>query len=59
MRGTAAPVILARDLKPTRAPIGHDWIGDVPDELLRDLCDHSYSLVLGKLTKKLQREIAE
>ena len=31
--------------------MGHDWIGDVPDELLRDLCDHSYSLVLGKLTK--------
>ena len=24
--------------------MGHDWIGDVPDELLRDLCDHSYSL---------------
>ena len=39
--------------------MGHDWIGDVPDELLRDLCDHSSSLVLGKLTKKLQREIAE
>ena len=36
--------------------MGHDWIGDVPDELLRD---HSYSLVFGKLTKKLQREIAE
>ena len=34
--------------------MGHDWIGDVPDELL-----HSYSLVFGKLTKKLQREIAE
>ena len=39
--------------------MGHDWIGDVPDEPLRDLCDHSYSLVFGKLTKKLQREIAE
>ena len=39
--------------------MGHDRIGDVHDELLRDLCDHSYSLVLGKLTKKLQREIAE
>ena len=33
--------------------------GPVTEELLRDLCDHSYSLVLGKLTKKLQREIAE
>lgn len=39
--------------------MGHDWIGDVPDELLRDPRDHSYSLVFGKLTKKLQREIAE
>ena len=39
--------------------MGHDWIGDVHDELLRDLCDQSYSLVFGKLTKKLQREIAE
>ena len=39
--------------------MGHDWIGDVPDELLRDLCDHSYSLVLGKVTKMLQREIPE
>ena len=39
--------------------MGHECIGDVPDELLRDLRDHSYSLVFGKLTKKLQREIAE
>ncbi len=53
--------------------MGHDWIGDVPDELFcfpvtnttihaithTTVCDHSYSLVLGKLTKKLQREIAE
>ena len=39
--------------------MGHDWIGDVPAALLRDLCDHSYSLVFGTLTKKLQREIAE
>jgi predicted DNA-binding protein (MmcQ/YjbR family) len=33
--------------------------GAVPDEVLRDLCDRAYSLVFGKLTKKLQREIAE
>ena len=39
--------------------MGHDWIGEGPDELRRDLRDHSYSLVVGKLTKKLQREIAE
>lgn len=31
--------------------------GAVPEELLRELCDHSYNLVFGKLTKKLQREI--
>lgn len=31
--------------------------GDVPEEVLRDLCDRSYNLVFSKLTKKLQREI--
>lgn len=39
-----------------------NWIsifldGDVPDDVLEDLCDCSYALVFGKLTKKLQREI--
>ncbi|BAL00510.1 hypothetical protein OBV_33110 [Oscillibacter valericigenes Sjm18-20] len=41
-----------------------NWIsvfldGGVPDEVLRGLCDRSYALVLGKLTKRLQREIEE
>lgn len=41
-----------------------NWIsvfldGTVPDEVLRELCDRSYALVFGKLTKKLQREIEE
>lgn len=31
--------------------------GDVPDEVLRDLCDRSYSLVFAKLTKKVKEEI--
>ena len=31
--------------------------GDVPEEVLRDLCDRSYGLVFSKLTKKLQQEI--
>ena len=31
--------------------------GDVPEAVLRDLCDRSYDLVFSKLTKKLQREI--
>ena len=31
--------------------------GNVPEEVLRDLCDRSYALVFGKLTKKLQKEI--
>ena len=31
--------------------------GNVPDDVLRTLCDRSYALVFGKLTKKLQREI--
>lgn len=31
---------------------------DVPGRLLRELIDHSYELVMGSLTKKLQAEIA-
>lgn len=31
--------------------------GAVPDDLLRDLLDKSYQLVLGSLSKKKQREI--
>lgn len=31
--------------------------GDVPDDLLRALLDRSYSLVLAKLPKKVQKEI--
>ncbi len=31
--------------------------GSVPDDLLRDLLDKSYQLVLGSLSKKKQREI--
>ena len=33
--------------------------GDVPDDALQGLCDRSYELVFGKLTKKLQREILD
>ena len=29
-----------------------------PEDLLFELCDHSYALVFAKLTKKMQREIA-
>lgn len=31
--------------------------GTVPDDVLQDLCDRSYRLVFGRLTKKLQKEI--
>ena len=31
--------------------------GEVPEDVLKDLCDSSYQLVFEKLTKKLQREI--
>ncbi len=31
--------------------------GEVPDDVLRDLCDRSYSLVFAKLTKKVKEEI--
>lgn len=33
--------------------------GNVPADVLEDLCRHSYQLVFSKLTKKLQREITE
>ena len=33
--------------------------GNVPDELLKDLLDKSYGLVLGGLSKKKQKEILE
>ena len=33
--------------------------GDLPDEVLRDLCDMSYRLVVEKLPKKVQRELAD
>ncbi len=33
--------------------------GRVPEEVLKALCDHSYNLVFGKLTKKMQKLITE
>lgn len=33
--------------------------GAVPDDVLKSLCDDSYALVFGKLTKKLQRELTQ
>lgn len=39
--------------------ISVDLNSDVTDDLLRELIDHSYDLVFSKLTKKLQRQIAE
>lgn len=33
--------------------------GDLPAQVLRDLCDLSYKLVLEKLPKYVQKEIAE
>ena len=33
--------------------------GEVPQDVLRGLCDRSYGLVFAKLTKKLQKEITE
>ncbi len=41
-----------------------NWIsirigGQVPIELIEQLCQSSYQLIFGKLTKKLQREISD
>lgn len=33
--------------------------GDVPEDALRGMCDLSYALVLGNLSKKLRAEIAQ
>ena len=33
--------------------------GDVPDEIIKDMLDKSYNLVLASLSKKLQKEILE
>ena len=33
--------------------------GNVPDEVVRDMLDKSYSLVLASLSKKLQKEVLE
>lgn len=33
--------------------------GQVPDDILRDMLDESYALVLGGLSKKTQREILD
>ena len=33
--------------------------GEVPDEVLKDLLDKAYTIVLSSLTKKLQKEIME
>lgn len=32
--------------------------GDVPDEVLRDMVDKSYDLILAGFSKKMQQEIA-
>lgn len=53
-----------RDILPGFYMDKRNWVsvfldGAVPDNLLRDLCDHSYSLVFNKLTKTLQQSIAE
>lgn len=33
--------------------------GNVPDDIVRDMIDRSYNLILGGLSKKLQQEILE
>ena len=42
-----------------RCWISVDLDNDAPEDLLRELRDHSYSFVFVKLTKKFQREITE
>lgn len=51
------PAVLPGFYMDKRNWISIDLDGGVPEDVLRDLCDHSYELVFSKLTKKLQREI--
>ena len=53
------PDILPGFYADKRCWISIDLDGAVPEDLLRELCDHSYNLVFAKLTKKLQSEISE
>lgn len=39
--------------------ISIDLDGNVPEELIKELCEKSYHLVFSKLTKKLRTEIIE
>lgn len=53
------PDILPGFYADKRCWISVDLDGNVPENLLRELCDHSYNLVFNKLTKKLQRAILD
>ena len=55
----AHPDILPGFYADKRTWISIDLDGDVPEDLLRELCNHSYNLVFNKLTKKLQRAILD
>ena len=33
--------------------------GSVPDEVVREMCDRAYALILGSLPKKVQKEIEQ
>jgi len=52
------PAVLPGFYMDKRHWISIDLDGGVPEDVVRDLCDHSYELVFSKLTKKLQREIS-
>ena len=41
-----------------RTWVSVDLASDVPEELVLSLCDQSYELVFGKLSKRVQRQIA-
>lgn len=52
------------DIRPGFYMDKRSWIavyldGALPDELVRDLCEQSYRLVVGKLPKYVQRELNE
>lgn len=51
------PGILPGFYTDKRTWISIDLDGGVPEDVVRDLCNHSYVLVFAQLTKKLQREI--
>ena len=59
LRAEFADSVLPAYFSDGRTWVSVDLSSDVPEELVLDLCDMSYGLVLAGLPKRVQREIAD